>query len=150
MNGEEADRSQFILHPSSFSWRGIMQWKVEMDESGGFVRARQWDEFSLDDQSRFMTAIFTGSHWRPGLGVLFDYRGLIMGELDDGDLAVVTTIFQSARRRLAESKMALLCDSDELFELGEHFRTMLAPKLENTVFIFRDEQAAVDWLVAGQ
>ncbi|HEX6280091.1 MAG TPA: hypothetical protein VFZ49_08785 [Pyrinomonadaceae bacterium] len=125
-----------------------MQWKVEIDESGKFVRARQWDEFSLDDQADFLTAIFTGPHWKPGLGVLFDYRGLIVGKLDEGDLTVVRTIFQSSRHRLESSKLALLCDSDELFELGKHFGEMLASKLENNVFVFRDEQAAVDWLTA--
>ena len=126
-----------------------MQWKVELDESGRFVRAKQWDEFDLDEQARFLTAIFTGPHWRPGLGVLFDYRGLIPADLDTGDLAVVTTIFQSARRRLESSKLALLCDSDELFEVGKQFGMMLAPKLENNLVIFRDEKAAIDWLIAG-
>ena len=78
-----------------------MQWNVEIDESGQFVRAKQWDEFDLDEQAKFLTAIFTGPHWKPGLGVLFDYRGLVVRTLDEGDLAAVTTIFQSARRRLA-------------------------------------------------
>ena len=126
-----------------------MEWKVEMDESGQFVRARQWDEFSLDDQASFMTAIFTGPHWKPGLGVLFDYRGLIMGQLDEGDLAVITTIFQSARRRLESSKLALLCDSDELFQLGAHFGELLAPKVKNSMVVFRDEQAAITWLTSA-
>lgn len=125
-----------------------MQWKVELDESGQFVRARQWDQFSLDDQASFLTDLFTGSHWRSGLGVLFDYRGLRVGTLDEGDLAAVSTIFQSARRRLASSKFALLCDSDELFEVGKHFGMLIAPKLDNTLFIFRDENAAVEWLKA--
>jgi hypothetical protein len=127
-----------------------MQWKVEIDERGGFVRARQWDEFSLDDQADFLTAIFTGPHWETGLGVLFDYRGLVMGSLDEGDLAVVRTIFQSSRQRLESSRLALLSDSDELFGLGEHFAEMLASKIESNVRVFRDEQAAIDWLAAGR
>ena len=126
-----------------------MEWKVGLDESAMFVRARQWGEFSLDDQADFMTGIFTGDHWKPGLGVLFDYRGLRMGELDEGDLAAVATIFQSARRRLEASRFALLCDSDELFELGKRFGQLIAPKLNNDMFIFRDEAAAVNWLVAA-
>ena len=125
-----------------------MEWKVEPDESRGFVRAMQWGEFSLDDQASFLTDLFTGPHWSPGLGVLFDYRGLIVGKLDEGDLAVVSTIFQSARRRLGSSKFALLCDSDELFEVGKHFGMLLAPKLDNELFIFRDEETAINWLVA--
>jgi hypothetical protein len=71
-----------------------------------------------------------------------------MGDLDEGDLAVVRTIFQSSRHRLESSKLALLCDTDELFELGKHFGEMIASKLENNLFVFRDEQAAVDWLTA--
>ena len=125
-----------------------MQWKVELDESGKFVRARQWDEFSLDDQVTFLAEIFAGDHWQPGLGVLFDYRGLKISTLDEGDLAVVRTVFQSARRRLESSKMALLCDSDELFELGRHFGELLASKLENRLVVFRDEDAAIQWLTA--
>ena len=125
-----------------------MQWNVEIDESGQFVRAKQWDEFDLDEQAKFLTAIFTGPHWKPGLGVLFDYRGLVVRTLDEGDLAAVTTIFQSARRRLEDSKLALLCDSDELFEVGKHFGELIAPKLENRLFVFRDEQMAINWLSA--
>ena len=123
-----------------------MEWKVEPDESGAFVRARQWGEFSLDDQAAFLADIFVGPHWRNGLGVLFDYRGLSVGKMDDGDLAAVSTMFQSARRRLESSKFALLCDSDELFEVGKHFGQLIAPKLDNDLFIFRDEAAAIAWL----
>lgn len=125
-----------------------MHWKVELDKSGKFVRAKEWDVFDLDDQAQFLTDIFAGAHWKPGLGVLFDYRGLIVVSLDDGDLAAISTIFQSARRRLESSRLALLCDEDELFEVGKKFGELLAPKLENQLVIFRDEKAAVDWLLA--
>jgi hypothetical protein len=127
-----------------------MQWKVDFDESGQFVRAKQWDEFDLDDQARFLSDIFVSPRWTPGLGVLFDYRGLKIGTLDEGDLATISAIFQSARRRLEDSKLALLCDSDELFEVGKHFGMLIAPKLENNLFIFRDEKAAIDWLTASR
>ena len=126
-----------------------MKWKVEPDDRG-FVRARQWDTFTLEDQADFLTAAFAGPHWISGLGVLFDYRGLIVSEMTEGDLAAVRVIFQSARRRLESSKMALLCDSDELFEVGKHFGEMLAEKMDNRWVIFRDEAAAIAWLTAGK
>ena len=125
-----------------------MEWKVELDEGGRFVRAWEWDEFSLDDQAQFLSDIFTGPHWKPGLGVLIDYRGLKVTTLEEADLSAIRVMFQSARRRLAESKIALLCDTDELFQLGTHFGELLASKLENRVVVFRDEKAAVDWLTA--
>ena len=125
-----------------------MQWKVDFDESSEFVRAKQWDEFNLDEQARFLTDIFRDPKWRPGLGVLFDYRGLNVRKLDDGDLTAISTIFQSARRRLEDSKLALLCDNDDLFEVGKHFGMLIAPKLENNLIIFRDEAAAISWLKA--
>ncbi|HUR98470.1 MAG TPA: hypothetical protein VMZ26_10435 [Pyrinomonadaceae bacterium] len=123
-----------------------MQWKVEFDEARNFVRARQWDEFSLDDQAKFLSDIFKDPHWHAGMGVLFDYRGLQVGSMDAADLNTITVIFQSARRRLVDSKMALLCDSDTLFEVGREFGVLLAPRLENQVVIFRDENMAIDWL----
>ncbi|MEO8041070.1 MAG: hypothetical protein ABI646_00550 [Acidobacteriota bacterium] len=125
-----------------------MKWRVEMDEAGRFVHAWEWDEFSLDDQAQFLSDIFTGPHWRPGLGVLIDYRGLKVTELTEADLSAIRVIFQSARKRLAESKLALMCDTDDLFELGTHFKELLASKLENRVVVFRDENAAIDWLSA--
>ncbi len=125
-----------------------MQWKVELDESGRFVRAWEWDEFSLDDQAQFLSDIFTGPHWRTGLGVLIDYRGLKVTVLEEADLNAIRVIFQSARRRLSDSRLALLCDTDELFELGKHFGEMLAAKIENQVVVFRDENAAIEWLKA--
>ena len=126
-----------------------MKWKVELDERG-FVRARQWDEFTLDDQADFLIAIFAGSHWRTGLGVLFDYRGLIISNISEGDLMAIRVMFQSARHRLEESRMALLCDSDELFEIGRHFGEMLAEKIDTRWVIFRDEEAAIAWLTQGK
>jgi len=126
-----------------------MKWKVSVDERGGFVRAKQWDEFSLDDQADFLTAIFAGTHWRTGMDVLFDYRDLDTSNLSEGDLAAVRVMFQSARRRLESSRMALLCNSDELFEVGKHFGEMLAEKMDNRLVVFRDENAAVTWLAEG-
>ena len=125
-----------------------MQWKVEFDEGRDFVRARQWDEFDLDDQAKFLSDIFADPHWRAGMGVLFDYRGLKTTNLDTADLNTITVIFQSARRRLVDSRMALLCDSDALFEVGREFGVLLAPRLENQVVIFRDEDMAINWLTA--
>jgi len=126
-----------------------MKWTVAVDERGGFVRAKQWDEFSLDDQADFLSAIFAGDNWRPGLNVMFDYRDLDVSNLSEGDLAAVRVMFQSARKRLESSKMALLCNSDELFEVGKHFGEMLAEKLDNRLVVFRDENAAVTWLAEG-
>ena len=123
-----------------------MKWKVNLDERGDFVLARQWDDFSLDDQADFQSAIFVGDHWRNGLGVLFDYRGLNLSALTEADLAAVRVMFQSAKRRLESSKIALLCDSDELFEIGIHFGEMLAEKMDNRLVVFRNEDAAIAWL----
>jgi hypothetical protein len=127
---------------------GAMKWKVNLDNRGDFVLARQWDDFSLDDQADFLSAIFAGAHWRTGMGVLFDYRGLNLDELSEGDLAAVRVMFQSARRRLESSKIALLCDNDKLFEIGRHFGEMLAEKMDNRLVVFRDEKAAIAWLTA--
>ena len=126
-----------------------MKWKVSLDEKGGFVRAKQWDEFSLDDQADFLIAIFAGDYWQPGLNVLFDYRDLDVSNLSEGDLAAVRVMFQSARKRLESSKMALLCNSDELFEVGKHFGEMLAEKMDTRLVVFRDENAAIAWLAEG-
>ena len=126
-----------------------MEWLVESDEQGRFIRAKEWDEFDLDDQARFLSDIFTSPDWRPGIGILFDYRGLKVHTLSEADLAAIRVIFQSVKRRLAESKLALLCDSDELFEVGRHFGEMLAEKMENRLVVFRDEDMAVNWLTAS-
>lgn len=127
-----------------------MEWKVELDRSGLFMRAWEWNDFTLDDEAQFLSDIFTARDWRPGLGVLIDYRGLKVTELTDADLAAIRVIFQSARRRLAESRLALLCNTDELFQLGTHFCELLASKLENRLVVFRNEDAAVSWLTATQ
>ena len=125
-----------------------MQWLVEFDERGKFLRAEQWDEFDLDDQARFLSDIFTDPNWQNGLGILIDYRDLKVTALSEADLAAVRVIFQSVRRRLADSKLALLCNSDELFEVGKHFGEMIAEKMDNRLVVFRDEQAAIDWLTS--
>jgi hypothetical protein len=126
-----------------------MEWVVELDERERFIRATQWDQFSLEEQARFLSDIFTSSYWKPGLGVLIDYRGLKVDNLTGGDLTAITVILQSIRKRIESSRIALLCDSDRLFSLGREFGMLLAPKLENNVVVFKDEDAAIAWLAAG-
>lgn len=96
----------------------------------------------------FLSDIFTGPHWHAGLGVLIDYHDLKVNELTEADLTAIRVIFQSVRNRLAQSKVALLCGTDELFALGAHFGELLASKLEDRVVVFRDENA-VAWLTAA-
>ena len=126
-----------------------MEWVVELDERERFIRATQWDEFSLEEQARFLSDIFTSPYWKPGLGVLMDYRGLKVDNLTGGDLTAITVILQSVRKRIESSRIALLCDNDRLFALGREFGMLLAPKLENNVVVFKDEEAAIAWLAAG-
>lgn len=125
-----------------------MEWSVELDERERFIRATQWDEFTLEDQANFISDIFTSSYWRTGFGVLIDYRGLNISPLSEGDLQAIAVIFSSVRKRIESSKLALLCDRDELFEAGKEFGMMLASKVENNVIVFRDEAAAIEWLTA--
>jgi hypothetical protein len=123
-----------------------MEWSVELDERERFIRATEWGDFTLDDQASFLSDIFTSPYWRPGFGVLIDYRDLNVGTIAEGDLEAVRVIFQSVRKRIEASKLAILCDSDESFEVGKGFAELMAPKLENQVVVFRDENAAIDWL----
>ena len=125
-----------------------MEWVVELDERERFIRATQWDEFSLEEQAHFLSDIFTSPHWKPGLGILMDYRNLQVDNLTGGDLTAITVILQSIRKRIESSRIALLCDDDRLFELGREFGMLLAPKLENHVVVFKDEAAAIAWLAA--
>jgi hypothetical protein len=125
-----------------------MEWSVELDERERFIRATEWGDFTLDDQASFLSDIFTSPYWRPGFGVLIDYRDLNLSTLDEGDLEAIRVIFQSVRKRIESSKLAILCDTEASFEIGKEFASLMAPKLENQVVVFRDESAAINWLSA--
>jgi hypothetical protein len=125
-----------------------MEWSVEIDERERFIRATEWGDFDLDDQAKFLSDIFTSPFWHPGFGVLIDYRDLNLGTLEEGDLEAIRVIFQSVRKRIEASKLAILCDSDASFEVGKEFVILMAPKIENTVVVFRDEASAIRWLTA--
>ena len=126
-----------------------MEWSVELDENERFIRATEWGDFDLDDQASFLSDIFTGPHWRPGFGVLIDYRDLNLATLAPGDLEAIRVLFQSVRKRIEASKLAIFCDTDESFEIGKAFAELMAPKVENQVVVFRDEKAAIKWLTQG-
>jgi hypothetical protein len=126
-----------------------MEWSVELDENERFIRATEWGDFDLDDQASFLSDIFTSPYWRPGFGVLIDYRDLNLATLTEGDLEAIRVIFQSVRKRIEASKLAIFCATDESFEIGKAFAELMAPKVENQVVVFRDENAAIAWLTAG-
>ena len=127
-----------------------MEWSVELDEHERFIRATEWGDFTLDDQASFLSDIFTSPHWRPGFGVLIDYRELNLSTLSEGDLEAIRVIFQSVRKRIEASKLAILCDTEESFEVGKAFASLMAPKLDNKVVVFLDEDAAIEWLNADR
>jgi hypothetical protein len=82
-----------------------MEWSVELDENERFIRATEWGDFDLDDQASFLSDIFTSPYWRPGFGVLIDYRDLNLATLTEGDLEAIRVIFQSVRKRIEASKL---------------------------------------------
>jgi len=125
----------------------LMEWKIELDERGDFLRAKQWEMFSLEEQAYFLSDIFSAPDWQPGFPLLIDYTNLLIGNIDSRQMERITEFFARMRSVIGAGRIALLSQSDVQFGLGRQFQMLVDTRTDAEIGVFRDEQAAVEWLL---
>jgi hypothetical protein len=123
-----------------------MHWNIRNDTDSGYVHAYQSGPFSAEEQAAFLSAIFGSPFWQPGTPLIIDYCSLDMDNVGSGSVEVTRQQLAALNGQLGLGKLALLCDNDEKFGVGRQFQALVEDDLDREVRVFRDEDAAVDWV----
>lgn len=126
-----------------------MHWNIRFDADRNYTHAYQSGKFSLKDHTSFLNAILESPFWRPGNPLVIDYCSLEMEELDYDRLEATCQIMTLLNEKLGNGRLALLCDDDERFGVGRQIQSSIAAHVEKEISVFRDEDAAIDWVTCG-
>jgi hypothetical protein len=127
-----------------------MHWTIFYDKAIGYVRASQRGAFTTEEQEAFLADIFDSPFWKPGLPLLIDYGSMPVDNIMNRELESTSSQLEKLGEKLGSSKLALLCVTDLQFGLGRQFQIMCMGRLDGEIRVFRDEDAAADWLLSEQ
>jgi hypothetical protein len=123
-----------------------MKWNVGYESELGIVRARQWDDFTLDDEFKFLETTVSDPHASQGAPLMFDYTQLVVTNIGSNDLEQISKRLGDLIQRIASKRIALLAATDLQYGLGRQFQIISESRIPTPIHVFRDEAAALTWL----
>ena len=123
-----------------------MQWIVELDASGDFVRVSTRDSFTVDGYRGMVDDILSRPFWRPGSDVLFDHRKLGFADVDFDVMRGTTEYHIEHDEKIGDGRAAIVVGNKLGFANARQFEALLGGKARARLRIFRELDAAVAWL----
>lgn len=125
-----------------------MNWTVENIENQPYVRVVTGGDFSVGEQLKMIEDITSRDFWRPGTNVLFDHRKLDFGVTDINLIRQASDNHIKNDAKIGDGKAALLMKSLPDFARGRQFELLTESKVSAKLRIFKDEDEALQWLLA--
>src|SRR4051812_48354419 len=116
-----------------------MKWNIGYEPELGVVRARQWDEFALDDEFKFLEAVAGDPYASRGAPVLFDYAQLVVTNIGSTDLEQISRRLGDLIQNISSKRIALLAATDLQYGLGRQFQIISESRIPAPIHVFRDE-----------
>lgn len=123
-----------------------MIWTISRITSPSAIVVKLRGEFDLRDFHQMIDAVadeMDDLTFRP---VLFDDRDLSVGNVTVSDLSDIRNRFVASNRIFAGKKMALLMRSVADMEMASTLKKMMQPNTWAVLDVFREEDAAIEWL----
>jgi len=124
-----------------------MQWKIHFDLTHGYIAAEQWGPFTMNEQFAFLRAILTSDYWSPGKPLMINYAGLKIVKMESNDLEKISDDLGKLIGQIRASRIALVAGNELQFGLGRAFQMISESRVKGDIEVFRDETAALKWLV---
>jgi hypothetical protein len=125
-----------------------VEWTVHLDLAQGYIVAEQWGAFTLNEQFSFLRAILLSPYWKPGMPLLIKYLRLEIGNIDTNALEEIASDLGRLIGKISASRIALLAGNDLQYGLGLGFKTLSESFVNGEVKVFREEPAAIEWLIS--
>lgn len=126
----------------------LMNWTVKYVKENRFVRVTVTGLYNLEDHMRMLKDVASREFWTPGMNLLIDDRNLEFPSLSLEEL-------REAGRRRAEldaligaGRTAVLVSSLVNFGRARQFQLITSGKVSTKMDIFKDENEAIEWLLA--
>lgn len=124
-----------------------MEWPVEQDPSGRYVRVTTSGRFTVADHHRMIEDILARPFWAPGTNTFFDHRSLDMAGATYQDMTMARENHQSDDAGIGDGKAAILVRSLSDYGSARQFEMLTQGKIQAHLRVFLDPDAAVGWLL---
>lgn len=124
-----------------------MEWTVELDPGGRYVRVTTAGRFSVTDHQKMVEDIVGRPFWKPGTDALFDHRALDMAGATYQDMAAARANHEVDDARIGDGKAAILVKSRSDFGSARQFELMAQGKVQARLGVFLDLEPAIAWLL---
>jgi hypothetical protein len=90
----------------------------------------------------------TSDYWSPGKPLMIKYTGLKTVKMESNDLEKISDDLGKLIGQIRASRIALVAGNELQFGLGRAFQMISESRVKGEIEVFRDETAALKWLVA--
>ncbi len=124
-----------------------MEWTVEQDPGGRYVRVTTAGHFSVTDHQKMIGNILGRPYWKPGTDTLFDHRALDMAGVTYKDMAAARENHQADDAMIGDGKAAIVMRSPSDFGSARQFEMLAQGTVQAHLRVFLDLDAATAWLL---
>jgi hypothetical protein len=126
-----------------------MNWSIEYSASQNLVKIEVEGVFAAKECLQMIENMLEREFWRPGLGLLVDYRKTNFSGLRLSELRVIAAFHGARNERIGGGKLAFLMGKMRDFGLARQFELVTEAMILSEVMVFLDEREALDWLTSN-
>ena len=117
-----------------------------IDEESGLATHTITGELSLEDVMQGMVTLFTSPKFRPDMAILVDISDGSAKTLSQEDIDEFVNLTRAMGDKRGSGRSAILAAKDLDYGIGRIIQALL-DDTTRALRVFRDRQAAIDWLL---
>jgi hypothetical protein len=132
----------------SRSGDSAMTWTIEYMKDRHFVRVMVRGIYNIDDHVRMLDDIASRAFFEPGMNLLIDDTALDLRQTNLEQLRAAGRKRIELDALIGDGKTAVLVGSLTDLARARQFQLMTSGKVSGKMDVFKDEDKAVEWLLA--
>jgi hypothetical protein len=120
--------------------------EIEMEVRDGIRRCRLVGEVRDDTLLAALRRLWTGPGYAPDLPELYDFRGVVAGEMTTRGVRAVAALNEELHAKAPPVRVAFVVEHDLGFGLGRMYQPYVHDARGDNIGVFRDEATAMAWL----
>ena len=122
-----------------------MDWEIVFRDNG-ILEINCNGKFSNDDYLKMMEQVLRDSNWKPGMGIVADFREVAFEDMYFNDVFISVGMHTLYNELIGEGRIAAIHSSEEGFRLGKLYEAMSNLTLRSRISAFKNYDDAVDWI----
>jgi hypothetical protein len=124
-----------------------MHWTISFVERLGYLQISVGGKVSLSEIDALNAEIISNPNWHSGMGLLFDSSNVEHRSEESRQMTAVAETVAKVNNEFGKSKIAMFVKTEHQFGLARQYQILSESRSPSQVGVFRDMDAAIDWLV---